>query len=108
MGSIVETGSLSRRSLHLCVSAFKDCTDTAGDGTFARRRMTSQFPRIFLWHVVRNVRRHALLAALTVLSVGLGIAVYLAIQIANHSAVRSFAAGVDLVAGKSHLEVRGD
>ena len=70
--------------------------------------MTSQFPRIFAWHVLRNLRRHRLLALLNVLSVALGIAVYLAIQIANHSANRSFAAGIDLVAGKAHLEVRGD
>lgn len=70
--------------------------------------MTSQFPRLFLWSVVRHTMRHPWLALLNVLSVGLGIAVYLAIQIANHSANRSFAAGVDLVAGKSHLEVRGD
>jgi putative ABC transport system permease protein len=73
-----------------------------------RHRMTSQFPRLFLWHVVRHVRRRPLLALLNVLSVALGIAVYLAIQIANHSANRSFAAGIDLVAGKSHLEVRGE
>jgi len=70
--------------------------------------MTPQFPRIFFWHVMRHLRRHPLLALLNVLSVALGIAVYLAIQIANHSANRSFAAGVDLVAGKTHLEVRGD
>src|SRR5258707_13146039 len=70
--------------------------------------MTPQFPRIFYWHVVRNVARHKLLPLLNVLSVALGIAVYLAIQIANHSANQSFAAGIDLVAGKSHLEVRGD
>jgi putative ABC transport system permease protein len=70
--------------------------------------MTPQFPRIFLWHVVRHLQRHPLLALLNVLSVALGIAVYLAIQIANHSANRSFAAGIDLVAGKTHLEVRGD
>jgi len=70
--------------------------------------MTPQFPRIFLWHVVRHLRRHPLLALLNVLSVALGIAVYLAIQIANHSANRSFAAGIDLVAGRAHLEVRGD
>jgi putative ABC transport system permease protein len=70
--------------------------------------MTPQFPRILLWHVSRHLWRHPLLAALNVLSVALGIAVYLAIQIANHSANRSFAAGVDLVAGKTHLEVRGD
>ena len=70
--------------------------------------MTSQFPRIFAWHVLRNLVRHPALGLLTVLSVALGIAVYLAIQIANHSANRSFAAGIDLVAGKAQLEVRGD
>ena len=70
--------------------------------------MTSQFPRIFFWHVVRHLARHQLLALLNVASVALGIAVYLAIQIANHSANESFAAGIDLVAGKSHLEIRGE
>jgi len=70
--------------------------------------MLRQFPRIFLWHVVRHLQRHRLLAVLNVLSVALGVAVYLAIQIANHSASRSFAAGIDLVAGKAQLEVRGD
>ncbi len=57
---------------------------------------------------LRHVRRHRLLALLNVGSIALGIAVYLAIQIANHSANRSFAAGIDLVAGKAQLEVRGD
>ena len=70
--------------------------------------MTPQFPRIFAWHVLRGLRRHRLLALLNILSVALGIAVYLAIQIANHSANQSFAAGIDLVAGKTHLEIRGD
>ena len=70
--------------------------------------MTRQLPRIFLWHVWRYLRRHPLLVALNVLSVALGVAVYLAIQIANHSADRSFAAGIDLVAGKAHLEIRSD
>ncbi len=70
--------------------------------------MTPQLPRIFAWQVVRDVRRHPGLALLNVLSVALGIAVYLAIQIANGSASRSFAATVDLVAGKAHLEVRGE
>ena len=63
----------------------------------------------FWWHVVRNMSAASpLLALLNVLSVALGIAVYLAIQIANHSANRSFAAAVDLVAGKAQLEVRGE
>ena len=67
---------------------------------------TPQFPRLFLWHVVRNARRHPLLAGLNVLSVALGVSVYLAIQIANHSANQSFAASIDLVAGKANLEAR--
>ena len=48
-----------------------------------------------------------LLAMLNVLSIALGVAVYLAIQIANENANRAFAASVDLVAGRAHLEIRG-
>ena len=66
------------------------------------------FLRIFWWSVARYVRRHRMLALFNVLSIALGIAVYLAIRIANESATKAFAAGVDLVAGKSHLEIRGD
>ena len=66
------------------------------------------FLRIFWWNVARYVRRHRVLALFNVLSIALGIAVYLAIRIANESATKAFAAGVDLVAGKAHLEVRGD
>ena len=67
--------------------------------------MTSQYFRIFRWHVLRHLRRHPLLALLNILSVALGVAVYLATQIANHSANRAFAATVDLVAGKAELEI---
>ena len=70
--------------------------------------MTPQFPRIFAWHVLRRLVRHPGLGLLNILSVALGITVYVAIQIANHSANRSFAAGIDLVSGKAQLEVRGD
>ncbi len=63
----------------------------------------------FLWqHVVRYALRHRFLALINVLSVALGVAVYLAIQITNYSAEQSFAAGVDLVAGRAHLEARGE
>ncbi len=68
--------------------------------------MNAQFARLFFWHVVRYTRRHRLLAGLNILSVALGVSVYLAIQIANHSANQSFAASIDLVAGKANLEVR--
>src|SRR5687768_14086349 len=67
--------------------------------------MISQYPRIFRWHVLRNLRRHPLLGLLNILSVALGVAVYLATQIANHSANRAFAATVDLVAGKAELQI---
>lgn len=70
--------------------------------------LTPQFFTLFRWHVLRYVMRHKLLAGLNVLSVALGVAVYLSIQIANRSANESFAGGVDLVAGKAHLEIRGN
>ena len=67
--------------------------------------VTAQYFRIFVWHVVRHLRRHPLLALLNILSVALGVAVYLATQIANHSANRAFAATIDLVAGKAELQI---
>ncbi|HEV8422731.1 MAG TPA: FtsX-like permease family protein [Chthoniobacterales bacterium] len=67
--------------------------------------MIAQYSRLFRWHVLRYLARHPLLAALNVLTVALGVALYLAIQIANHSANRAFAASVDVVAGRAELEV---
>jgi putative ABC transport system permease protein len=61
--------------------------------------------RLFRWHVLRYIAQHWLLAALNVLSVALGVAVYLAIQVANHSANRAFRATVDIVAGKAELQI---
>lgn len=69
--------------------------------------MTPRLPTLFRWQMVRNLGRKRLLALLNLVGVALGVAVYLAIQIANQSANQSFAAGVDLVAGKAHLEARG-
>ena len=67
--------------------------------------MTAQYFCIFRWHVLRHLRCHPLLAALNILSVALGVAVYLATQIANHSANRAFAATVDMVAGRAELQI---
>ena len=67
--------------------------------------MKAQYFRIFRWHVLRHLARHPLLGLLNILSVALGVAVYLATQIANHSANRAFAATVDLVAGKAELQI---
>ncbi len=65
-----------------------------------------QYSRLFRWHVLRYLAQHPLLATLNVGTVALGVALYLAIQIANHSANRAFEASVDVVAGKAQLEVR--
>jgi putative ABC transport system permease protein len=67
--------------------------------------MRAQYFRIFQWHILRHLRRHPLLATLNILSVALGVAVYLATQIANHSANRAFASTVDIVAGKAELQI---
>jgi putative ABC transport system permease protein len=69
------------------------------------QKVTAQYLRIFRWHVLRYLRRHPLLGLLNILSVALGVAVYLATQIANQSANRAFAASVDLIAGKAELEI---
>lgn len=47
------------------------------------------------------------LGVLNVLAIGLGMAVFLAIQIANGSANRSFRSGMEVVSGRADLEVRG-
>ncbi|MDQ6623596.1 MAG: FtsX-like permease family protein [Verrucomicrobiota bacterium] len=67
--------------------------------------MTRQYLRLFHWHVLRHLARHRLLALLNLASVALGVAVYLAIQIANQSANRAFAATIDVVAGKAELQI---
>ena len=67
--------------------------------------MSTQYLRLFRWHVLRYLAQHPLLGILNVATVALGVALYLAIQIANHSANRAFEASVDVVAGKAQLEV---
>ena len=53
----------------------------------------------------RGWRAKPLATALNVLGLAIGIAVYLAVQIVNHSATQSFQAGIELVAGRSDLEI---
>ncbi|MBV8812845.1 MAG: FtsX-like permease family protein, partial [Verrucomicrobia bacterium] len=68
----------------------------------------SHFSSLTARFVIRDALRHPLLSSINILSVALGVAVYLAIQITNYSANRSLAAGIDVVAGKANLEARGD
>ncbi len=70
--------------------------------------ITRHFPILFLRQGLRALARHPLLVLLNVLGIALGVAVFLAIQIANRSANESFRAGIELVAGRANLEVRGD
>jgi putative ABC transport system permease protein len=70
--------------------------------------MRVSFLTLFFWSTVRGWWDRKWMVLLNVLSIALGAAVFLAIQIANGSANRAFSAGVDLVAGKADLEVRGN
>jgi putative ABC transport system permease protein len=63
--------------------------------------------KFFIRHVVRYALRHKALATVNILSVALGVSVYLAVQIANRSATAAFRAGIDVVAGRANVEVRG-
>jgi putative ABC transport system permease protein len=62
---------------------------------------------LFSWFIVRRLRQDAARSALTVLGIALGVAVVIAIRIANVSAVAGFAAALDTVAGRTSLEVIG-
>lgn len=64
--------------------------------------------RLFLIHSLRYFARHPALTALNVVGIALGVTVFLSIEIVNHSALESFRASVDIVAGKADLEVIGD
>ena len=64
--------------------------------------------RLFLTHSLRYFARHPALTALNLVGIALGVTVFLSVQIVNHSALESFRASVDIVAGKADLEVIGD
>src|SRR5277367_5234818 len=64
--------------------------------------------RLFLTHSLRYFARHPALTALNIVGIALGVTVFLSVQIVNHSAIESFRASVDIVAGKADLEVVGD
>ncbi|MFZ4598190.1 MAG: FtsX-like permease family protein [Terrimicrobiaceae bacterium] len=70
--------------------------------------MTPRFGELFVRQVIRPTLRHPLLPTLNVLCIAAGITVFLAVQMANRGALESFRNAVSLVAGRAHLEVRGD
>jgi putative ABC transport system permease protein len=64
--------------------------------------------RLFILHSLRYFARHPALTALNIVGIALGVTVFLSIEIVNHSALESFRASIDIVAGKADLEVIGD
>lgn len=70
--------------------------------------MTPRFAALFFRQALRPAVRRPLLPLLNVLSIAVGVTVFLAIQLANRSALAGFQNAVALVAGRAHLEVRGD
>ncbi len=69
--------------------------------------MSPRFLTLFWRQVVRSSWRHPLLTGLNVLSIALGITVFLAVQIANRGALASFRSAAELTTGRAQLEVRG-
>lgn len=66
-------------------------------------------PLVYLFRtfILRRLREEKLRALATVLGVALGIAVVLAVRMANESSVRSFETALEMVAGKTSLEIVG-
>ena len=62
---------------------------------------------LFRTFILRRLREEKLRSLATVLGVALGIAVVLAVWMANQSSVRSFETALEMVAGKTSLEIVG-
>src|SRR4051794_31110624 len=60
---------------------------------------------LFLRFVVRDVRRNWIRTALTIFGIALGVSVYLAISIANNTALSRFKQTVSQVSGKANAEL---
>ena len=60
---------------------------------------------LFRWFIVRHVRRERLRSAVTVGGVAIGIAVVVAIRLANEASVRGFETALQAVSGQVSLEV---
>ncbi|CAN5275656.1 FtsX-like permease family protein [soil metagenome] len=60
---------------------------------------------LFVRFVVRDVRRNYIRTLLTVFGIALGVSVYLAISIANNTAISQFKQTVSQVSGKANIEL---
>ena len=62
---------------------------------------------LFRWFILRQLRREPLRSGATVAGVAVGIAVVIAIRMANTSSVLGFEAALDAVSGRTSLEITG-
>ena len=62
---------------------------------------------LFRWFILRELRRDRLRSAVTVAGVAVGIAVVVAIRLANTSSVLGFETALDAMSGRVSLEVTG-
>ncbi len=62
---------------------------------------------LYRWFIVRRLRQEGSRTGLTVAGVALGVAVVLAVRLANVSALSGFSSALDTVAGKTSLEIVG-
>ena len=60
---------------------------------------------LFRWFIIRHVRRERLRSVVTVGGVAIGIAVVVAIRLANESSVRGFEVSLEALSGHVSLEV---
>jgi putative ABC transport system permease protein len=65
------------------------------------------WPRLFRQFIVRQLLDERARTLTTIVGVGLGVAVVVAIQLTNAASVRGFEAALDTVAGKAAIEIVG-
>jgi len=63
--------------------------------------------RLFRGFILRRLAQEPIRTGLSIVGIALGVAVVLAIQMANRSALEGFRAALDTMAGKTSLEVAG-
>src|SRR5262245_7490532 len=69
--------------------------------------MPTALVRLFPQFILRRLIHERLRSGITILGIALGVAVVVAIQLANDSSVRGFQEAIETVSGKASLEIAG-
>lgn len=64
--------------------------------------------QLFLAHSWRYYKQHRILALLNIFGIGLGLTVFISIEIVNQSALSAFKSSVDIVAGRANLSIEAE